>query len=123
MAEYSHSHMDDWVVHNEQGSLVPITDPDYVAWLEAGGVPDPYVPLPDNITPNPMDNPHFRLDTGVQGAVTAWNANTPQAAPGGGGGGQGGLSVEERLTRLEASLTAMAQGQGLSTNAPVTMKT
>jgi hypothetical protein len=118
MAEYALTQMGGWVSRTEDGMPMPDTEPEYVAWIEAGGVPDPYVPPPVNTTAPPTSA--ARLDDGVNSAMATWNENTPQAAP---GGGQGGLSVEERLKRLEASLIAMVEGHGLSTSAPTpTMK-
>jgi hypothetical protein len=68
----------DIVIRNSDGAHIP-NDPDnrdrveYDGWLEAGGVPDPYVP-PDPIPPAPdalaeAQRANARLDAGVQAAV------------------------------------------------------
>jgi hypothetical protein len=118
-AEYALTAIPEVVIHTEDGAPVASDDPEYVAWLAAGGVPDPFVPPPITTTGDPSGNPHVRLDSGVTTAVDVWNANTPQAAP---GGGQGGMSVEERLLRLEETVREKSRAQGLSTGATVTMK-
>jgi hypothetical protein len=79
----------------------------YQTWLKAGGVPDPYVPPPETVPePIPGDTANARLDTGVNSAVDAYNANTPPVPL----GGQGDMTADERLLRLEESLKAMCNG-------------
>ena len=78
----------------------------YNEYTAAGGVTDPPDPLPEPPPPEPDAN--VRLDTGAQAAKTAWDANTPAAADR--AGAEGGMSTEERLVRLEASLTALVDG-------------
>ena len=77
---------------------------EYLTWeAEPGNDIDPPPPLPEPPPPEPDAN--VRLDTGAQGAKAAWDANTisGRAEP-------GGMSTEERLVRLEASLTALVDG-------------
>ena len=77
---------------------------EYEAWLAEGNTPDPPPPLPEPPPPEPDAN--TRLDTGATQAKAAWDANTPPAAQ----AETGGMSTEERLIRLEASLTELVNG-------------
>jgi hypothetical protein len=80
----------------------------YEAWLAEGNEPDPPDPLPEP-TPPPPD-PNVRLDTGVDAAASTYNEMTPPPAAAQQPGGTGGMSVEERLLRLEESLKALCEG-------------
>jgi hypothetical protein len=77
---------------------------EFLAWdAIEGNDPDP-APVPPEVVPVP--DPNVRLDSGVQAAVETYNAPIVDQQ-----GGSGGLSVEERLLRLEESLKAMCNGQ------------
>jgi hypothetical protein len=111
MADYRLTADDYGVIRTADQAYIPNSTSnydwlEYQAWLDAGGVPDPYVP--PEIPPPPPD-PNARLDTGVQAAVDSYNQHStvPQQLP----GGSGGLSTEERLIRLEETLKAMCDGQ------------
>lgn len=60
MAEYQLTATDASVIRTADGASIP-NDPanrdwqDYQKWLDAGGVPDPYVPPPDPGPPPPGD--------------------------------------------------------------------
>jgi hypothetical protein len=112
MSEYRLTETDATVIRTSDEAYIP-NDPanadwvEYQAWLDAGGVPDPYVP-PSQPEPEPIpgDVANQRLDTGVNAAVDTYDLFTPVPAQ----QGQGELSVEERLLRLEKSLKAMCDG-------------
>lgn len=84
----------------------------YDEYTAAGGVTDPPPPLPEPPPPEPDAN--VRLDTGAQDAKAAWDANTPPAER----VETGGMSTEERLIRLEASLTELVNGHMASVRLP-----
>jgi hypothetical protein len=110
VAEYQLTSDSDHVIRASDGAWIPNHEgnrdwQEYQDWLDQGGVPDPYVPLPD--PPQPPDA-NARLDTGVHDAVSAYDANTPPAsAP---AGGQGGMTADERLLRLEETIKALCNG-------------
>jgi hypothetical protein len=117
-SEYQHIYNSDAVLRYVDQATIPPEPANfdwqrYQQYVAEGGTTDP-APVPPDPGPPPPD-PNVRLDNGVDGAVDAWNTNTPQIEP---AGGSGGLSVEERLLRLEESLKAMCNGHMADTTTP-----
>jgi hypothetical protein len=111
MAEYQHITDYDGVLRYVDSATIPPDDGNadwniYLQYVEDGGITDPAPPPPD--PPPPVPDPNVRLDNGVDAAVSKYDELTPAVAPA--AGGSGGLSVEERLLRIEETVKAMCEG-------------
>jgi hypothetical protein len=105
MSAYQLTSTDATVIRTADQANIP-NDPgnrdwvEYQKWLTAGGVPDPYVPVPDSLL-DPAPNPNERLNDGVKAAVETYNAKAPSQQPG------PPQEMEARMLRLEETLKAL----------------